>query len=227
MRSVALPVAFALSAATNAHALPTPLREAFQPSAPNVRVLLGRHARAMVSGYDLELNGETVAGTSVFNVRCGSEPGSGAAYVEFGPGRRAIGKLEIRAPGGFLSLNEKAYRNRLTVIPDGEKCAIVNTVDLEKYLAGVIAKEMAPGWPLEALKAQAVAARSTRRITTSKTAPKIRCMMGPPPKALRPCVPPRPREARRSFTPMPHSKHTSTPTAVASPKCPSWFGAAK
>ena len=36
----------------------------------------------------------------------------------------------------------------------------VNVVDLEEYLYGVVPVEMAPSWPVEALKAQAVAARS-------------------------------------------------------------------
>jgi stage II sporulation protein D len=36
----------------------------------------------------------------------------------------------------------------------------INVVNLEDYLYGVVPVEMAPGWPQEALKAQAVAARS-------------------------------------------------------------------
>ena len=37
---------------------------------------------------------------------------------------------------------------------------VVKTVDLEEYVAGVVAAEVPPAWPLEALKAQAVAART-------------------------------------------------------------------
>ena len=37
---------------------------------------------------------------------------------------------------------------------------VVKTVDLEEYVAGVVAAEVPPSWPLEALKAQAVAART-------------------------------------------------------------------
>jgi peptidoglycan hydrolase-like amidase len=40
------------------------------------------------------------------------------------------------------------------------KADLVERVGLETYLAGVIASEMNPNWPLEALKAQAVVARS-------------------------------------------------------------------
>lgn len=37
---------------------------------------------------------------------------------------------------------------------------LVNTIDLENYLLGVVPSESMPTWPLEALKAQALAARS-------------------------------------------------------------------
>jgi stage II sporulation protein D len=159
MRSRLLPWIF-LFAAARAHALPRPPSQVTPQKSRLVRVLLGRHARAVIQGYDLELNGATVAGTSVFSVRCGAEPGSGAGYVEYGAGLRAVGRLEISAPGGFVQLNGRPYRSRLTVVPQGPACFVINTLDLEKYLAGVIAREMSSSWPIEALKAQAVASRS-------------------------------------------------------------------
>lgn len=153
-----LPLAFLLAAAPT-YAVPIPGRGP-APNPITVRVLLGSHSRAFVSGYDLNVNGTVLPGTSAFNLRCGAEPGSGAGYVEFGAGRRAVGRLEIASLGGFILFNDHAYRTRLTIIPQGASCEIVNTVDLEKYVAGVIAREMSPHWPIEALKAQAVAARS-------------------------------------------------------------------
>jgi len=156
MRSRLLPLALLL-AATTAHAIPTPPSET---TATNIRVLLGSHFRFSVSGYDLLFNDNfRFPGSSAFNLRCGTES-TGAPYVEFGAGRRSVGRLEIRAPGGFLQLNDKTYRSRLTIIPQGPNCLVVNTVDIEKYISGVIAREMAPSWPIEALKAQAVASRS-------------------------------------------------------------------
>jgi stage II sporulation protein D len=44
--------------------------------------------------------------------------------------------------------------------PPGATVTVVNIVPLEKYLQGVVPSEMHPGFPFEALKAQAVAARS-------------------------------------------------------------------
>ena len=43
---------------------------------------------------------------------------------------------------------------------DGKRLAVVNRLGLEAYLQGVVPGEMPSDWPAEALKAQAVAARS-------------------------------------------------------------------
>ena len=43
---------------------------------------------------------------------------------------------------------------------DGGNMTVVNILDLEDYVKGVVPHEMSDSWPLEALKAQAVAARS-------------------------------------------------------------------
>ena len=43
-------------------------------------------------------------------------------------------------------------------VPSG--LAAINHIDLEAYVAGVVSSEVSPKWPLEALKAQAVAART-------------------------------------------------------------------
>lgn len=42
----------------------------------------------------------------------------------------------------------------------GGKITVINAVDMEKYVMGVCSREMSPSWSLEALKAQAVAART-------------------------------------------------------------------
>ena len=124
-----------------------------------VRVLLGFEKKSVIQGNDLFINGQKFPGTSVFNVRCGSEEDSGASFVEYGAGHRSVGRMEISSNTGVLRLNEQTYRDRFSIIARGSSCMIVNVVELEKYLSGVIGKEMSPSWPLEALKAQAVAAR--------------------------------------------------------------------
>ncbi|MGF1458043.1 MAG: SpoIID/LytB domain-containing protein [Leptolyngbyaceae cyanobacterium] len=63
-------------------------------------------------------------------------------------------------PDGFVFIGERWYRGRVLVMSDGSGVTAINYVDLEHYLYSVVGGEMPTSWPLEALKAQAVAART-------------------------------------------------------------------
>ncbi len=61
----------------------------------------------------------------------------------------------------YLKYNGVAYRGGMIVRRfSGSDLTLINTVTVNEYLYGVLPKEMAADWPLEALKAQAVAARN-------------------------------------------------------------------
>lgn len=64
------------------------------------------------------------------------------------------------ANGGAFYLGDRAYRGRLLLVNDAGKIWAVNLVNLRNYLHSVVASEVPASWPDEALKAQAVAARS-------------------------------------------------------------------
>ena len=71
------------------------------------------------------------------------------------------GPLTFRAArGAFLSYRDKGFRGDLRVAAVGGRLQLVNVVGLEAYLLGVVPGEMPKEWPLDALKAQAVAART-------------------------------------------------------------------
>ena len=53
-----------------------------------------------------------------------------------------------------------AYRGQLEIAVAANRLNAIDVVGLEEYLAGVVPREMPAAWPAEALKAQAVAARS-------------------------------------------------------------------
>lgn len=63
-------------------------------------------------------------------------------------------------PNGYVFIGDRWYRGRALVISNGRGVTAINYVDLEQYLYSVVGGEMPASWPLEALKAQAVAARS-------------------------------------------------------------------
>jgi stage II sporulation protein D len=62
--------------------------------------------------------------------------------------------------GGFVTVNEGPYRGGMTITRNDKGMDVINRLPLEEYLYGVVPKEMSPQWPIEALKAQAVAART-------------------------------------------------------------------
>lgn len=62
--------------------------------------------------------------------------------------------------GDALRVNGFRYRGEIQISQAGGKLRAINRVPLEDYLQGVVANEMEPSWPAEALKAQAVAART-------------------------------------------------------------------
>lgn len=61
---------------------------------------------------------------------------------------------------GFVSTKGKWYRGILMIKNIEGKLTVINDIDLESYLKGVVPVEMSPSWEYEALKAQAIAARS-------------------------------------------------------------------
>lgn len=56
--------------------------------------------------------------------------------------------------------SNRTYRGAAELSPLNNKLAVVNELPFEFYLYGVVGSELSSGWPIEALKAQAVAART-------------------------------------------------------------------
>ncbi|HEY9641499.1 MAG TPA: SpoIID/LytB domain-containing protein, partial [Coleofasciculaceae cyanobacterium] len=61
---------------------------------------------------------------------------------------------------GAVTVGDRTYRGRLLLAVNDSHLWGVNFVNLRQYLYSVVASEVSPSWPMEALKAQAVAARS-------------------------------------------------------------------
>jgi len=73
----------------------------------------------------------------------------------------STGQIAIRPAKGIIKINGKPYRGFVSLkICDNNKFTLINVVDVESYLYSVVGKEMSPSWNIEALKAQAVCART-------------------------------------------------------------------
>src|SRR3954447_4478053 len=75
------------------------------------------------------------------------------------PGRRLTPPLTFTSKQPLV-VDGKPYRGKIRVLGDGKTLQVVDVLGLEAYLKGVVPAEMPSAWLPEALKAQAVAARS-------------------------------------------------------------------
>ncbi|MDR2398892.1 MAG: SpoIID/LytB domain-containing protein [Endomicrobium sp.] len=77
-----------------------------------------------------------------------------------------IGKYDLSLPvkikpsNGAIFANSKPYRGYILLIKSGKKINVINVLNIEDYVKGVLPKEVNSGWPKEALKVQAVISRT-------------------------------------------------------------------
>lgn len=126
------------------------LRVAVSQSAQRIQV--GSSTNALVKNNRGQVLGE-IAAMSAFEV---GKKGNQLAFD-----RWQAGELWIEPKGGgYVWIGDRWYRGRTQLKQGGSGILAINHVDLEQYLYSVVGAEAIPSWPLEALKAQAVAART-------------------------------------------------------------------
>jgi stage II sporulation protein D len=126
-----------------------------------VRVLLGEVpgslSVSMSSGHNVYIDGVQRAFTNL-GMNWPVQAINDTLYIDGQP----VGKSLTLEPlgGNLMTWDNTYYRGALRLTASGNNFRIINVVDLESYLRGVVAAEMPGSWSLEALKAQAVAART-------------------------------------------------------------------
>lgn len=116
------------------------------------QVTVGTSTPAMV----LDGSGRKIGEISPLNGYTAQRNGGGVSIGQF----RASQMFIQPSDGGYVWIGDRWYRGRARITPTSSGMAAINHVDLEQYLYSVLGGEMSPTWPQEALKAQAVAARS-------------------------------------------------------------------
>ncbi|MCP2727658.1 SpoIID/LytB domain-containing protein [Limnofasciculus baicalensis] len=116
------------------------------------RVKVGSSTNAIVRDSAGKEVGELSA-MNAFNAQ------SGGSSVTVGKWRSGSLWIEPK-DNGFVWIGSRWYRGKTRLVATGKGIIAVNHVDLDQYLYSVLGAEMSPSWPIEALKAQAVAART-------------------------------------------------------------------
>ena len=129
------------------------------PAAANtIRVAIVEQARAVeLRGADIEITeiGPCCAVRSWRADMVRARANGAAIEID---GRQASGfRLKSERP---IRLNGREYPPLLDLVRNGTGMTVVNEVALEEYLVGVLRAETGDRWPLEALRAQAIVART-------------------------------------------------------------------
>ena len=80
---------------------------------------------------------------------------SGGSFV-----LNTAGVVTLSSSTGVIDLGEMAYRGKIELSNSGGLLQTINILTMDQYLYGVVPSEVYSNWPDEALKAQAVAART-------------------------------------------------------------------
>jgi stage II sporulation protein D len=145
--------------------LPQPPPPPPPAAVPTIRVLLTTTPVESAAleprrGYRLLADGETIT--------LSRDAGPRLVVTRSGPSWR-VNDLDVRGrvlvlespQGGYSKLGDTQYRGALWLHPQGAaQFVVVNHVDIESYLGGVLAKELYAYWSLETYRALAVAART-------------------------------------------------------------------
>ncbi len=131
---------------------------------PSVKVLIAKSLKKIiVEGIDLQKTihtqnkSEQYRGRKSISFDC--RPSSNARK-NFPKSPLLVASLS--SPTGLISWGKNKYNGELQLLtnPGMESCDLVNLIPMEAYLTTLLSKEMNGTWPVEALKAQAVAART-------------------------------------------------------------------
>ena len=137
-----------------------------QPRNPNVllmRVLLGQQSKISIlmpaTHSALYADGTTLSSSdSPLEWRISNLKGN--IGIETSSGVFDTGKDRLILQASYFQYNNTLYRGAALLLARDGQVMLVNAVDVEEYVRGVIPLEMPSSWQEEALKAQAVIART-------------------------------------------------------------------
>jgi stage II sporulation protein D len=131
---------------------------------PTVRVLLvndKREAQLAINGcYQITGSLTNIIDQGQGLQRCTISASNGGINI----GNKRYNNSELRITShldGEIELNNVRYRGEIRILQQFDnKFAVIEEIDLESFIAGVLGSEMPPNWDEDALRAQAVAVRT-------------------------------------------------------------------
>lgn len=137
---------------------------------PTIRVAVANEQGAVTVEAD--------AGGAISVTDTSSRPlsrGGVATIVASQSGLRVNGRptaskeVVIQSRAETFHIGARSFRGELKAVQNGNRILIIDEVPIETYLVGLIDSEISASWPAEAIKAQAVAARTYAMNQTERT----------------------------------------------------------
>jgi stage II sporulation protein D len=131
-------------------------------NAAEIRVAIKRDASQVNIGSSVDAivqdgTGKTVGEIKGMNGFVAERQGNVVALDQWKSG---VITVQPKDANGVVWIGDRWYRGRVVIVPTNNGLTAVNWVDVEQYLYSVLGGEMNGSWHQEALKSQAVAART-------------------------------------------------------------------
>jgi len=136
---------------------------------PEIQVRIGKNLqKILIEGRNIQrqmLGGkktQVYQGKKTLEFICKNLHLTSSLFNKFIGTQKNLFVSKVTSTSGILKWNQTPYRGELVIATseNQKSCDLINKVPLENYISSLLAKEMNSNWPLEALKAQAVAART-------------------------------------------------------------------
>jgi stage II sporulation protein D len=135
--------------------------------AARIRVRLSESAsKVAIRGFDLKIfqsAARTLASappeSSEWTFRC-QDGRIRAIPADGGATLTLKGPVSVQSPAGMIHYHGKPYRDEIRIHSVGSLCEVINELDIEKYLGGLVNAEFSSQWSAEAVQAQVIAART-------------------------------------------------------------------
>jgi len=140
----------------------------FASREPIIRVLISKNNNLRIRSdrsIPLIIEGEFFSSKKIKGLTLKKEKNKNILYFDKNRQKRydlkSNQKLQVRSSDGRgIWVGQKRFPGKLNLFVLDTEILVVNVLEIEKYLSSVVGSEMPTKWPIEALKAQAIASRT-------------------------------------------------------------------
>jgi len=140
----------------------------FASREPRIRVLISKNNNLRIRSdrsIPLTIEGEFYSSKKIKGLTMKNEKNRKILYFDKNKQKKydlkSNQKFQVRSSDGRgIWVGQKRFSGKLNLFVLDSEILVVNVLGIEKYLSSVVGSEMPTKWPIEALKAQAIASRT-------------------------------------------------------------------